>query len=454
MKIFHYLLGLPPVRKGGLIIYVLDLAREQQKQGHDVALIVPGSFSKLQRRKVYRAANYEGLKVYKIKNPVPIPISNGIAEPNLFVENSEQADMEPFDEFLSQTRPDVLHIHSLLGLPPALVLSAKKWGSRLVYTTHDYYGICCNVSRMNVAGENCHNCDFSQCYRCHGNAFSLVRMKIEQSVAYAIFCRTRFSQKILNELMLLKARKQSNLGTIQEAVPAGSIKNIQEAYARLEAEYRSMLQSMDIMHYNSNLTRRTYEGVLGQTDGVVLPVMTGHIRDNRRSWDRVDSSSRMLHIGYLGNDSHAKGLDVLIDVLDHMDNVRLHTYGIDNYHDRDYIVHHNSYRQSELEQVYSQFDVLVVPSVWRETFSLITLEAISYAKPVLVSENVGARDVLEQLTTEATFTTPQELRQMLTELQCDANKLKTINEKMMRTETDIKLSYKEYAETLVKILYA
>ena len=52
-------------------------------------------------------------------------------------------------------------------------------------------------------------------------------------------------------------------------------------------------------------------------------------------------------------------------------------------------------------------DLLVVPSLWKETFSLITLEALSYGVPVLVSENVGAKDIIntydENFIFKATF---------------------------------------------------
>ena len=36
-----------------------------------------------------------------------------------------------------------------------------------------------------------------------------------------------------------------------------------------------------------------------------------------------------------------------------------------------------------------------MPSVWYETFGFTVLEALSYGVPVIVSENVGAKDLLE-----------------------------------------------------------
>ena len=41
-------------------------------------------------------------------------------------------------------------------------------------------------------------------------------------------------------------------------------------------------------------------------------------------------------------------------------------------------------------------DMVIVPSVWHETFGFTVLEALSYGVPVLVSENVGAKDLIVQ----------------------------------------------------------
>ena len=41
MTIIHYLMGLPPVRGGGLIQYAADLAKEQQQAGHQVFFCSP-----------------------------------------------------------------------------------------------------------------------------------------------------------------------------------------------------------------------------------------------------------------------------------------------------------------------------------------------------------------------------------------------------------------------------
>ena len=44
MRILHYCLGFPPFRTGGMTKYCMDLMNEQNKAGHEVALLWPGTY--------------------------------------------------------------------------------------------------------------------------------------------------------------------------------------------------------------------------------------------------------------------------------------------------------------------------------------------------------------------------------------------------------------------------
>lgn len=59
-----------------------------------------------------------------------------------------------------------------------------------------------------------------------------------------------------------------------------------------------------------------------------------------------------------------------------------------------YIRIHERYKYKELEKIFGETDVLVAPSVLYETFGFTVLEALSYGVPVIISGNVGAKDIL------------------------------------------------------------
>jgi glycosyltransferase involved in cell wall biosynthesis len=51
---------------------------------------------------------------------------------------------------------------------------------------------------------------------------------------------------------------------------------------------------------------------------------------------------------------------------------------------------------SELGNIFDETDVLIMPSAWYETFGFTVLEALSFGVPVIVTDYVGAKDLLEE----------------------------------------------------------
>ena len=56
---------------------------------------------------------------------------------------------------------------------------------------------------------------------------------------------------------------------------------------------------------------------------------------------------------------------------------------------------HDRYNYNELEKIFNETDVLLVPSILYETFGFTALESLSFGVPVIVSDTVGAQDILQ-----------------------------------------------------------
>ncbi|MFR3431492.1 MAG: glycosyltransferase [Holdemanella porci] len=52
------------------------------------------------------------------------------------------------------------------------------------------------------------------------------------------------------------------------------------------------------------------------------------------------------------------------------------------------------YNYDELNNIFDETDVLLVPSILYETFGFTALEGLSFGVPVIVSDTVGAQDIL------------------------------------------------------------
>lgn len=57
---------------------------------------------------------------------------------------------------------------------------------------------------------------------------------------------------------------------------------------------------------------------------------------------------------------------------------------------------HGRYNHADLKAIFDVTDVLIAPSIWYETFGYTVLEALSFGVPVIVSGNVGAKDIIPE----------------------------------------------------------
>lgn len=391
MRILHYSLGFPPYRTGGLTKYCTDLMLEQVEQGNEVSLLWPGEIRILaEKTKIKNRKKWNGIGSFEIINPLPVPLDEGIADIDVY---TKAVDEGIYEEFLKAQKLDAIHIHSLMGLHKEFLMAAHKLGIRTVFTSHDYFGICPKVTLYHdgVVCDNDHHC--SDCVQCNQTALSLKKIMALQSPIY---------RKVKNTAIVKAMRKRHRqeffddaADTKNEAVETG---NVASDYIRLRQYYVSMLEMVDIIHFNSSVSKKVYERYIHPKNSVVLPITHRDIRDHRH---RKDFHHERLRITYLGPAKPFKGFQFLIGVLDQIwdegsQNFELHLYSETSV-SRPYITHkQNGYPYSQLEEIFDATDLLVVPSQWYETFGFTVLEALSYGVPILVGDKVGAQDLINK----------------------------------------------------------
>ena len=77
--------------------------------------------------------------------------------------------------------------------------------------------------------------------------------------------------------------------------------------------------------------------------------------------------------------------------------------------------------------------MVLVPSVWYETFSLVALEALSFGVPVLMSNHVGAQLLIDKIAPDFIFNGKEELKFKLKNIFCNPQILTTFNEKLLNS---------------------
>lgn len=393
MKILHYSLGFPPYRSGGLTKFCMDIMQEQKRTGYQTVLLWPGKMCLFNRKtKLKYRGLCQGIENWEIINPLPVSYDEGIVDIDAFTASCNQS---VFINMLSEIKPDVIHIHTLMGLHKEFVEVANKLGIRTVFSVHDYFTICPKVT-MFRRGEICSTVeDCSNCSQCNLTALSLKRIWFLQSPIYRLFKDCMIFKKLRKKHRDQYLSGVTNVNVEQNQNP---VKNPDD-YKRLRGYYKEIISQIDVVHYNSCLTKRVFERFFIPRNSEIISISHSHIKDNRK----IKCFGDKLKMTYLGPQGEGKGFFLLKAALDDLwikvkntESSRIFSLNIFfTPTDRSpYMKVHNRYVYEDLERIFSETDILIVPSIWYETFGYTVLEALSFGVPVVVSGNVGAKDII------------------------------------------------------------
>lgn len=223
-------------------------------------------------------------------------------------------------------------------------------------------------------------------------------------------------------------------------------------YQKLLDYYKECFALVDCLHFNSEVSGNVYKRYLPSCNGKVISITHCGIKDNRRHKNFKD---KVLHIGFIGNSTPYKGLPLLISMLESLgesDSWDLSVWGSGvGIHPSLPVYYKGKFDSSTIADVYSAMDVLIVPSIWKETFSLVTLEALSYGVPVIVSDNVGAQDIVKLYNPKFVYHSGDELKSLICEILSDKNLLAEFNDKLLSSKW--KYSMEEHAKEIIDKIY-
>ncbi len=393
MKILHYALGFPPYRTGGSTKFCMDLMKQQCMDGHQVALMWPGQMGLFYRKVFIRDRGMVlidgkncSVQSFEIINPLPVPYDEGISEFWAFEKNDG---WDAYERLLAAFHPDVIHLHTLMGLHGSFLEAAEKRNIRRIFTAHDFFPVCPKVTMIHhdqicSSAESC-----TDCGACNKTALSLKKITLLQSPLYRALkdapivrkLRTYHRDRYLSGELGMENENTAAAGTAMD-------------YKKLRGYYYSLLKSMDMIHYSSSVAKSVYESYFQIPNSTIISISHGDIGDHKKKKEFYPGRLRMA---YLGQQRRAKGFFLLQAALDELWKTD-QSFSLNIYFTpkklSPYMKIYGRYSYSELETIFDNTDLLVVPSVWNETFGYIVLEALSYGVPVLISGNVGARDIL------------------------------------------------------------
>lgn len=294
-----------------------------------------------------------------------------------------------FDEVVARWQPDVVHVLHLIGLSVGILDRTKRRSLPLVLDLHDYWFGCPRGQRIRDPLLLCHDIDRRLCVPC---------LKPQN---YEIRAPRGPLWRWLSRLRAPSFRRGLRI------------------LAQYDADMRRILSLPDALVTPSDFHKEMY-GRYGVEPAKLHTIPVGIAWE--RPPPRVTAVNGGTRIGYLGTLIPSKGAHVLIDAYGLLGrpDVTLDIHGMwmpfhgdTGYLDRlkaaaatlpGTIRFHGRYEQEEVPRILASLDILVVPSVWYESYSIVIREGFRAGVPVVASNHGAMAEAIEHEVTGLRFT--------------------------------------------------
>jgi len=259
-----------------------------------------------------------------------------------------------FDSLLDAFTPEVVHMHNLVGLSAGIIHMAKRRGIRTVLTLHDYWGFCFKNTLIKRDNEICR--DYSRCAECMPSISGGADRHIP------IRMRRDFLKLQLNDVDVFIS---PSLYLAQAYVRAGiPVEKMQVIWNGIDVARFSAVTKTP----RRDRVRYTFIGHFGSHKGldVVLDALKlGHFAD-RVALNLVGGGDLITRIR---GRVRALGLGSIVKFWGTVDN-------------------------SQIDEVFSETDVLILPSIWPENQPVSITEAMATRTPVIASAIGGIPELV------------------------------------------------------------
>jgi glycosyltransferase involved in cell wall biosynthesis len=246
-----------------------------------------------------------------------------------------------FAEYVAEISPDIVHFHSIQALGAQILDIAHEAGAKTVLTMHDFWWLCARQFLVDRNFEPCPlviSCGDCACSRNHA---WLVK-------------RNQWLFDRLKSIDLILAPSQ----VAAEALIANGIPG-------------------ELIRVNEN-------GVDGAKERTV----------------ERGPLNRAVRFMYAGGEAELKGYEVLRRACDKArvpEGTVLDLYGASDVGFPEWAHTKPAYSREDLDQVFSTHDVLLLPSIMRESHSIVTREALSAGMAVICTDTLGPEEAVENM---------------------------------------------------------
>jgi glycosyltransferase involved in cell wall biosynthesis len=392
VRVLHAIHDFLPRHRAGSEIYALHLCRELAER-HDVTVLC-ADYNPGQRHGHVTWRMYDGLPVIEITNNWRCASFRETYQSPVLADR--------LDHILHAVQPDVVHVHNLLNLSFELPAMARRHGAKVVATLHDYTLMCpSGGQRVHVADEHvCRTIDVQRCARCFRESPFSAQIALGGLAANAaIGPAVGIAARLARRFPIAAGGLVNGIGRL----PTATVKP-RDIEDRMTAA-RATLDQIDVVVAPSASIASEFAR-FGLPTAKMRTIDYGFVPLLRKAPRSL--SRGCLRIGYVGTLVWHKGVHVLIDAVRRLP---VSSYEVKIFGDLDVFPRYvadlrtraeglrvqflGKFDERDVSDVYRQFDVLVVPSLWLENSPLVIHEAFLAGVPVVGARIGGIADLVE-----------------------------------------------------------
>lgn len=400
MKIL--IIGDHPDNIGGVVNYTRPLAEELSKMGNKVTYFCTGSFNNnynLFLKPYLKKQNKTNYDLYELINCPNFSFNYDNLERDL---NSKIVD-NLVEKLILEVKPDVIHIHEMMGLSLSTLKKIKEYNIPLFRTIHVYWHLCPKRVMINSTGELCEGPEnISECAKC------IDRVKYNNSISKILIKKYFKVPKFVKTIKLnqrKKTIKKTEINRIDfENNKGTSSLNLEGLLDRRLNENINILNNyFDKVICVSNDVKNTLKRFGVREENLLVQHIGSTIAEKQEI--NLNNVGEKVVFANIGGVNHYKGSEVLVNAFNEIDpsKYELKVFG---WYQQEYLdkitqdkninaTFYGKYSPDSLKDLLKDIDVMILPSICKDTAPQTIFEAFSCGIPIIASNAGGFPDFVE-----------------------------------------------------------
>ncbi len=322
--------------------------------------------TKEQGRVNVRTVNIRGLFEFNID-----AVIDGLRRENYY----NPAIGEVFGGYLDEIRPEIVHFHSVQWLGANLIEEAARFGAGIVLTMHDWWWVCARQFLVDLGRDIC-PFDNALSRECCGNSVGF-----KERNAYLFDVLKKVDRVLVPSELLKSSLEKKGLAGFDIRVVENGIERPSG-----EPEKKPLPEGKVVFGYFGG---ENWLKGLDTIRDAVLKINSGDFVVKLYNFDPSRDHSNDFFSGRTtrpaSNSLLVKAVRKVLSTI----NGRRYGRGVGK------IEFHPPFSQDKLDGVLSGVDVMLLPSLQRESFSLVTREAMARGVPVIASDSGGPEEIIK-----------------------------------------------------------